>query len=313
MKKLWGILLVTVLATVAMAAPIRVLVMDFDDETGQAPDARLGGMSAQALAQKGMYVLGKELLNKPGFTLIDRRDFLKQMDELKLKDGGEATPTRPSFLQAAQALRADIVLRGMLQSFSTGKQLINQGGYQADFSTLAVGVAIEALDAVDGAIIAMSDGSAREQFRQTAASQTVLSEDDVINVFKKAVANSLPELEKSLDARAEAQAQRPTIKLSISTDADPSLVEIDGILVGSSPIKDLEIYKGDHVLTVGKPGYQDVTKRIMFEKDSQVTVPMIRVKLTAEEMKEVLEKMRMHVFVGEPGMVIHTIEEEIND
>ncbi len=85
------------------------------------------------------------------------------------------------------------------------------------------------------------------------------------------------------------------------------MVEIDGILIGTTPIENFEIYKGDHVLTIGKPGYRDITKRILFESDARVEVPMLRTELTADELKEVLESMRMHVFLGEPGLVIHQL------
>jgi len=94
----------------------------------------------------------------------------------------------------------------------------------------------------------------------------------------------------------------------VHTTADPALVEIDGILVGTTPLEDFEIYKGDHILTVGKPGYRDMTKRILFESDARVEVPMMRTELTADELKEVLESMRMHVFLGEPGIVIHHLD-----
>lgn len=311
MKK-WIVLASILLAgTAAMAAqPLRVAVLEFQDQTGMRSDARLGGtMAPGSLAERGVFMLGKHLVNQEGFVLIDRRDFLDQVERLPLFDDGRPTPTRPSFLHVAQALRADAVLRGNLISFSSGTRTVNQGGHRAEFATLSVRVGLEALDAIDGAVIAAADGVARTEVRQTDTLQTELSEDEILNLLDEAVANAVPELERSLMARAEAQQDRPTVQLSVSTTADPALVEIDGILVGTTPLEDFEIYKGDHVLTIGKPGYRDITKRILFEHDSHVEVPMLRTELTADELKDVLESMRIHAFVGEPGLVIHRIND----
>lgn len=308
MKKWILSLMIGLMGTTWAAAPMRVAVLEFQDLTGMRSDERLGGsIDPASLAAKGVYMLGKELVNQEGFVLIDRRDFMAQMEQLAPMDNARPTPTKPTFLHAAQALRADAVLRGSLVSFSPGKQLINQGGYQTELATLSVRVALEALDAVDGTVIAATDGVARGQFRQTDAVQTVLGEDEVVELLEKAVRSALPELERSLTRRMEAKQNRPTIKLSVNTTADPALVEIDGILVGSTPLENFEIYQGDHVLTIGKPGYRDVTKRILFENDARVEVPMLRTELTADELKEVLESMRMHVFLGEPGLVIHQL------
>ena len=80
--------------------------------------------------------------------------------------------------------------------------------------------------------------------------------------------------------------------------------------MGSTPLENLEVYKGDHVLTVGKAGHRDITKRINLEQDTRVTVPLMRVELSAEEMKEVLKNVRFHAFHGvEPALVIETIRE----
>jgi len=308
MKKMMWLPAVGVVAlSCAQALAMRVALLDFDDQAGMASDPRLGGLLAPgSLARKGVYLLAKDLVGRPGMTIIDRRDFMAQVEKLRPEDKGKKTPTRPSFIQAAQALRADAVIRGSVLSFSTGKRVVNQAGYHADFSTLTLRVALEALDPTDGSVIAMADGKAETSVRQTAELQTVLSEDDILGLLDKAINAALPDLEAGLQKRAELQRKRERVKLSIKTSADPALVEIDGILVGSTPVEGLEIYKGDHVLTIGKPGYQDITKRIMFEKDTSIEVPMIRVQLTASELKEVLEKMRMHVVIGEPALIIHT-------
>lgn len=291
------------------AQPLRVAVLEFQDQTGLRSDARLGGlMERGALAERGVFMLGKHLVNQDGFVLIDRRDFLDQMERLPTFDSGRATPTKPSFLHVAQALRADAVLRGNLISFSAGTRTVDQGGHRTEFATLSVRVGLEALDAVDGAVIAVADGVARTQVRQTDTVQTELGEDEVLNLLDQAVADAVPQLEQTLMARAEARRDRPTVRITVETTADPALVEIDGILVGSTPLENFEIYQGDHVLTIGKPGYRDITKRILFEQDTRVEVPMLRTELTADELKEVLESMRIHAFVGEPGLVIHRLE-----
>jgi len=60
-------------------------------------------------------------------------------------------------------------------------------------------------------------------------------------------------------------------------------VEIDGILVGSSPLEGFEVYKGYHVLSIGKPGYQGITKRILMDKDMKIESPMLRVQLSRRD------------------------------
>ncbi len=289
--------------------PLRVAVLEFEDQTGMRSDARLGGtMDRGSLAERGVFMLGKHLLNQDGFVLIDRRDFLQQMERQRLFDDGRPTPTKPSFLHVAQALRADAVLRGNLISFSPGTRTVNQGGYRSELSTLSVRVSLEALDAVDGAVIAVADGGAQMQVRQTAFLQTELGESEILDLLDEAVANAVPQLERTLMDRAEAQRNRPTVQISVETTADPALVEINGILVGSTPLENFEVYVGDHILTIGKPGYRDITKRILFEHDARIEVPMLRTELTADELKEVLESMRIHAFLGEPGLVIHRVD-----
>ncbi len=296
------------LASASAAGPARVAIMDFADRTGAKPDPLLGGaVSSAALAEKGVYLLGRQLIEKGGFTLIDRRDFFDQVEKLQPKDAGGRTPVRPSFLQAAQALNADVVLRGSLLSFSTSKQTVDQGGYRAESVKLSLRIGLDAVDPVDGSVVAMVEGAEQGAVvRQTAGVQTELSEDDVLDMMDKAVANAVPKLADALAARQAREAARPKVKLTVKTSADPALVEIDGILVGSTPLEGFEIYQGDHVLTVGKPGHQDVIKRILFEKDTSVEVPMLRTELSADEWKQVLEKARMHLFNVDPGIVVTT-------
>ena len=301
-------------AAVAFAAPIRIALMDFEDGTGMKSDAALGGRIAPgALADKGLTLLGEQLLGQEGFSLIDRRDFMDQVEKLRPKDRGEKTPTKPSFIQAAQALRADVVLRGRLLSFSPGKEVVDQGGYKTEFSTLSLRVSIEALDSVDGSVVAMVDGAAQSNFRQTASHYAELSEDDAIGLMEKAIGSATPKLISALQGKISKLESQPKIKLSLKTSADPALIEIDGLLIGTSPVQNLEIYRGDHVLTIGKPGYRDITKRILFEKSTEIEVPMIRTELSADEMKEILEKARLNVIsvnghVLQPGLMIKTME-----
>ncbi|MCX6998321.1 MAG: PEGA domain-containing protein [Kiritimatiellaeota bacterium] len=306
-----GVLAWGALAAVAAAQPMLVAVMDFDDQTGQRAEAKLGGAVAPgALAAKGVILLGQQLLNATNFTLIDRRDFIAQMEKEQPTNQGKKTAARPSFIHAAQALRADAVLRGSLLSFSSGKQVVNQGGYKTELNRLTLRISIEALNPVDGAVITMATGSATGQFRQTEQNYTELSEDEAIGLMEKAVNDAVPKLRDALQQAQLAQQSRPRIKLSVKAPgADPALVEVDGILIGTTPLADAEIFKGDHVLTVGKAGYRDVSKRILFEKDTAIEVPMLRTELSAEEMKQVLEKARLHIFQGEPGLLIHTLNE----
>lgn len=309
MKKLL-IMASLVSCTLAVAAPMRVAVLDFEDQTGMKPDALLGGtMPAGALAKKGVYLLGKQLVNQAEYTLVDRRDLIAQMEALQLKDDGRPTPVKPSFLHAAQLVRADVVLRGSLVSFSSSKRLVNQGGYKADFSDLTIRVALEALDAVDGSVVAIADGAATKSVRQTEALQTMTGEDDLLQLMSQAIDKAVDEVSEVLAQRAAKESSRETILLTITSNADPALVEIDGVLVGSTPLENLSVYKGDHVLTVGKAGHRDITKRILLEANTQIEVPLMRVELNAEEMKEVFESMRIHAVVGaEPALIIHTEE-----
>ncbi len=282
------------------ADPWRVAVLDFEDQTGMKAEAALGGaVNPKSLAEKGVFALGQQLANKPGYTLIDRRDFLSQIT----KSEAPGAPA-PSFLRAAQALNADVVLRGALQAFSVGKTAVKQGGFNVDFSTLTLRVGIEALDPVDGAVIAVSSGSAETKVRQTENLQTVLGEAEVLTLFEKALASAVPTLDQALAKRAEAEKNRPVVKLNIKTTADPALVEIDGLLVGTTPLEGLQVYKGDHTITIGRAGHRDIRKRILLERDTQIEVPMIRTELSAEEIKDVLDKARVHAIIGEPGMTI---------
>jgi len=304
------ILVCLFMSTVCFADSFKVLLLDCKDETGLKPDQALGGgIASGALARKGIYSFGKQLLSGGSFVLVDRRDFTAEMEKMAIQDKIDGKPATPSFLHAAQVLGADTVLRSSLLSFSSGKQKVEQGGYKTEMTTLSIRVVLEALDAVDGAVIGMAEGIADSQFRQTQAVETTLSENDVLQLLDQAFGKAIPELTKALETRKARKDGRKVLKLSVASNADPALVEIDGILVGSTPLKNHEIYEGDHVITVGKPGYQDINKRIAFKKDTEITVPMLRTQLTMEELKEVMEKMRFHsIAVVEPPIMIRTME-----
>lgn len=292
----------------AFAAPMRVALVDFEDESGLSSDPRLGGaIEPGALARKGALLLGKRIAANPDVALIDRRDFTRQLTTPlpPLADGEERA--MPSVIHAAQALRADTIIRGSILSFSTGKQVIRQGGHAADISRVTLRVSLEAMSALDGEVIAIADAAAQIPIRQTPEVETFLSEDEVLGLMEEAIGDSYAQIGRDLAAWQAAREARPTVRLTVTTDADPALVEIDGILVGTSPLTDYAIYQGDHVLRIGKPGYRDLTKRILFEQDTAIEVPMLKTQLNADEAAEVLKTIRLHVFQGEPGLVIHNI------
>ena len=68
------------------------------------------------------------------------------------------------------------------------------------------------------------------------------------------------------------------------------------------------MYKGDHVLTISKPGYQQVTKRILFEQDSRLEVPMLREQISAEEWVEIYKKASLKIIQADPGVIVNTWE-----
>ena len=309
---LTAVLLLLAIVSAPADGPIRVAVMDFEDQTGQQSDAKLGGtINPAALAAKGVTALTRDLVGAEGFVLIDRRDFINQIEKAQPMDSGKPAAAKPTFVQAAQALNADAVLRGYLESFSTGKQVINQGGYKTEFATLSLRLSVQALDPVDGTVIAVADGVARNNIRQTDSTYTEISEDDALDLMDQALAKAVPQLRKALEQRQAREAARPRVKLNIKTSADPAMIEVDGLLVGTTPLEGLQVYQGDHVLTIGKPGYRDITKRIMLEKDTAIEVSMIRTELSADEMKEILEKARLNIISTdgiEPALIIKDLE-----
>ncbi len=303
---------VLVSALTVCAAPTRVALMDFSDQSGGSTDSLLGGkVSSTQMADKGVYALSKALLGKGDYVLIDRRDFMAQMQKMGAVDQGKPTDIKPSYIQAAQALRADVVLRGILESFSVGKEKVNQGGYQADFVTVSVRVMIEAVDAIDGTVMAMAEGVAKDKLRQTANQQTELGEDEMLQMMQNAINNAIPVLIEALSAKMEQNSAREKVMLAMGASENPAMVEIDGILVGTTPFDSLEVYKGDHVMTVSRPGYVTITKRLVLDGNTKIDVPMLRTDLSAEERKQILEGSDMRVYVnegGKPDFVVQTLD-----
>jgi hypothetical protein len=287
------------------AKPVRVIMLDFADETGAGVDIDLtGGLNSKAFAEKGPYYLQKALISSPEFTLIDRRDFIQQIEQLQPRDGSDPipdtffatkerrTPLSPTFFNAARSLNGDALIRGSLLALSTSKQKINQGGHKAHFTTLNLRVMLQALDTVNGDVIAIEEGKASRKFRQTLNVHTEIGEDDLLDLYQQAIAAAVPGIETQLKGRMDKDTK---VKLWIQTSADPALIELDGILLGSSPVENVEVLRGDHTLSVTRPGYESITKKIMLDSDMKITVPMISNQLNAQERKEALSNMNLRM------------------
>ncbi len=309
MKTMLLIVTIACLAFTSQAEPARVILLDFEDQTGMTADRRLGGvLDREQLASKGIYLTAEKLLEYPGIRLIDRRDFmagLRESDEM----AGE-TAHRVSRLEVARALNADILVRGSLTAFSEGRRIVRQGGHEAEFTRVSLRVVLEALDVVDGAIVAIGSGRAAKDLRQTASLQTVLGEDDILELFDMAVSDAVPSLTAGLEKRLEALQERGRVKLTVETTDDPAMVEINGVLVGTTPLEELPLYPGDHLIRVSRAGYETIRRRIMVSSDMKVTVPMLRTDLTVEERRDILQSadMRIFIFDGKPDVLIQKIE-----
>ena len=279
------------------AAPLRVALSDFKVLAGLDADAKtVGGLQTEDLARQGAFTLGQVLLDEGAFEVVDRRQLLDQL----AKD-----PARPTLIRSAQQLNAEVLLEGSIQSFSTRMESVNQGGYATEFQELQMRVGIEARDTVSGGVIAMASGAAVIQLRQTANLQTQYGEGDILNLQEKAVRDAVPKIVKAIQRHRDRLADRQKIHLTITTPDDPALVEIDGLLVGATPIENLPVYAGDHVITVGKAGHRDVIKRIKLEQDTRIEVPLIRTELTADEVKDILSGARLNAYLGiEPALII---------
>jgi hypothetical protein len=299
------------LAITTIAAPIRVAILGFDDETGMAADKKLGGaIDTESLASKGTHLITQKMIGQANYVLVDQRDFMAQMKKLQLEDEGKSTSLKPSYLDAARALNTDILLRGSLMSFSTGKQEINQGGHHVTMANVSMTVAVQAQDVVDGSVIAMSTGNAKQGFRQTASVQTELSEDDVLDLMSKALDQAVPKVTDGVNKKVKELQKRERIMLSVASTEDPAMVEIDGVLIGSTPMENLPVYKGEHLFHVSRPGYESITKRISLNNNATIKVPMLRTDLSADEKAEILKSadLRAYMMDGKPDLLIQTID-----
>lgn len=285
------------------AEPMRAALTDFDVLAGRKADAKtVGSLDPEQLARQGAFALGQVLLEEGGFELVDRRQLLDQLG----KD-----PARPTLIRSAQQVNADVLLEGSIQSFSTRTESVSQGGHAAEFQQLQMQVGISARDTVNGAVIAMSSGSDTVNIRQTENLQVQYGESDILKLQEQAIRRAVPSLIQSIQAYRDRLDSRPLIQLSVITDQDPALVEIDGLLVGSTPMENLPVYAGDHVITVGKGGYRDVMKRIKLEQDTKLKISLIRTELTADEVQEILSGARLNAYLGvEPALIIEHLDSQ---
>ncbi len=299
-------LLSGLVAVSSVAALPRIVVLDFESEAGASENGQLvGGVSAEALSRKGAYVLNAELVKSGAYSIVDRRDFTS-----KLTTNAAGDEARPSYIHAAQLLRADAVMRGVLLSFSTGKVRESQAGFTADFTKLSMTVMVQVQDAIDGTVIAMAEGNAQKQVRQTAAVQTELGEDELLGLLREAINKALPDLEKSMAKSLKSIAERDTSMLTVLSTDDPALVEIDGVLVGSTPLDGLSVYSGDHVIAISRPGYAPISKRLVINQDTKITAPMLRLDISAEERVKILSSAEMKIFMQnqKPDILIQELK-----
>lgn len=312
MKNTLAILLVLFCTVTAKAQPFKVVTLDFTDEVGVSfRDKTTQGnnlsskINSKLFSEKGIYFLQKALLESPEFVLIDRRDFVRQIERLQPRDGSDPTgrffatkerktPLKPTFFSAARTLGGDALLRGSLISLSTSKQKINQGGWKTEFVDLKLRVMIQALSTQDGSVLAMEEGKASRKFRQTQSVQTEIGEDDLLQLYEDAVASTIPNLEKAL-AKHLRSYNSNKYKIWVTTTADPAMIELDGILIGSTPSDGIALSQGDHTLSISKPGFQDITKKIMVRGNLKINVPMISNQLNAQERERAFSNLNLRI------------------
>ena len=112
MKTLTLTMIMGLLAITVNASPMRVVLLDCIDESGErSKSVTLGTITAGHLAEKGAYMIGKELVKHDSFVMIDRRNFTSRLNVLGKKGDAKSRKGNGMYLQAAQALKADAVLR----------------------------------------------------------------------------------------------------------------------------------------------------------------------------------------------------------
>ena len=185
-------------------------------------------------------------------------------------------------------LGVDAILAGSVLSFSTSTENVNRGPNAVDFTNLSLRVSVRALDAVDGTILAMGEGVGQKKVRQSGSSTLTWGEEEMLEIMGDAIEAATKELTPQLLERIESRQARPRVRLTILATDDPALVELDGMLVGSTPMESLQVYAGDHTPRVSRPGYQTISKHLLITGDLSITAPMFRKDLTALEKKEML-------------------------
>ncbi len=306
MKQIMMIIAIMFYVANAQAVQLRVALLDTEDLTGQKPDPVAGSLPAGAIAIKGAPLIGKLVLKSGTFNVIDRRDFTTRVGRFTRTDPAGRQDNTPA-LQAARALRADAILKSAVLSLSAENRSVSQGGYNTELKTLTIRVMLEVLDCTDGAIIAMADGTASREFRITDNEITTTGEEGILQLFETAAAKAVSEVEGIILKRMERNAEKSRVTLSIKTLADPAMVEIDGMLVGTTPMEKMEVYAGDHVISISKPGYREISKRVLIQKDTMLTVPMLRTELTMEELKEISKDMSLNrIAVMQPAWIMET-------
>jgi len=283
---------------------VRLAVMNFEDLT-----ARPGLTNPDTLAQKGALLLAEQLLAVNNVNIIDRRDFMEKMSPPSSSQD-DPSKLRPSYIHAAQLLRADAVVRGSLLSVSTGKRTVNpdSASDSVDFENVTVRVMVQALDTIDGTVLAAHQGKTSTQLRQSKSEKIQLSDEQILTMLEDALKQASSELAKTLPEKIKAKAARERVTISVLSTDDPALVEIDGILVGTTPIQSLQVYKGDHILAISRPNYTPITKRLVLESDVKISIPMFRTDLTAEERKEIYKNADMKIYMmnGKPDILIQS-------
>ena len=289
-----------------MAAPLRVAVLDGIDETSGRPDgSKYIETPADSFAKKAYYLLASELTADPGMSVIDRRDLLGQVQ----KSEKAGVVGAASVIRAAQMLNADMIVKPVLLVFAASKELIDIDKQATENVKLQMRISIQAISPVDGSVIAMAEGSAINSFRQTDSVKRTIGDAEAAQMMEESMKIAVPVLLHKIKANQAAIAQKPVKKLTITTDSEPALVEIDGLLVGSSPLKDYEIYEGDHAITVSKPGYRTLAKKINITKTVSIQVTMLRTVLSADEIKELASKAKINIYSGiEPALIMKETE-----
>jgi len=310
MKRWWMWAGVLGCAVGVCAQPPKVAVSDFEVVSAMAADEQLAGrITKPILSNVAPLVLMENLVQDGRLKVIDRRDLLGQMakqDELasRVEQLGGKPSAKSDLLRAAQALGADYVIRGSVTSFSTSRRAVDLKGYQTDFLRLDLGLAIEALDVRDGTVLKLIPGKASREYRQTKELNEQIGEGDVAEMIRAAVADAGSRLASAVTEMAEAGQKQPRVRIAVTTTADPALVELDGMLIGTTPLDGVEVYSGDHVLTVGKAGYHDVVSRVQMDRDLRIQVPLLKTELSADEAAEVIKSLRFAVVVTNAAWVI---------